>query len=85
MQFAALDSNIGEQGAWVVFLLRLSPLLPFNLLNYALGLTKVPLLPYVGASWLGNNHLPQPHFFPCIERTSRRCKVYSTPTSNPDA
>lgn len=37
----------------MVFLLRLSPLVPFNLLNYALGLTAVPLLPYIASSWAG--------------------------------
>lgn len=31
--------------SWLVFLLRLSPVIPFNILNYALGLTGVPLLP----------------------------------------
>jgi uncharacterized membrane protein YdjX (TVP38/TMEM64 family) len=33
-----------------VLLLRLSPIFPFNLLNYALGLTKVPLKSYLFAS-----------------------------------
>jgi uncharacterized membrane protein YdjX (TVP38/TMEM64 family) len=37
----------------VVFLLRLSPLLPFNLLNYGLGLTSIGLWEYVAASWAG--------------------------------
>jgi uncharacterized membrane protein YdjX (TVP38/TMEM64 family) len=36
-----------------VFLTRLSPVLPFNLLNYAFGLTAVPLRTYVLASWIG--------------------------------
>jgi len=36
-----------------VFLLRLSPIIPFNVLNYALGATDVPLPHYVLASWLG--------------------------------
>lgn len=43
----------GSSGAYVVFLLRLSPLVPFNLLNYACGLTPVGLAPYVAASWAG--------------------------------
>ncbi len=39
--FAAIDRAVGEQGRKIVFLLRLSPVFPFNLLNYALGLTRV--------------------------------------------
>ncbi len=36
-----------------MFLLRLSPLVPFNLLNYTLGLTRLPLSLYVVSSWAG--------------------------------
>ncbi|KAG2486347.1 hypothetical protein HYH03_014928 [Edaphochlamys debaryana] len=50
---AVLAAVNGTNGGYVVFLLRLSPLVPFNLLNYALGLTAVELPAYVGASWLG--------------------------------
>lgn len=39
--FAAIDRAIAAQGRRIVFLLRLSPAFPFNLLNYALGLTRV--------------------------------------------
>ena len=49
-RFAAIDRAIGEQGRKIVFLLRLSPVFPFNLLNYALGLTKVRFVDYVIAS-----------------------------------
>ncbi len=52
-RFAALDRAVGQRGALVVLLTRLSPAFPFNLLNYALGLTRVPLGPYVLVSWLG--------------------------------
>ncbi|GIL81377.1 hypothetical protein Vretifemale_10366, partial [Volvox reticuliferus] len=52
-RFKAVLSGVAAKGAYVVFLLRLSPLVPFNLLNYALGLTAVPLLPYVVSSWMG--------------------------------
>ena len=40
-KFAAIDRAVREQGRHIVFLLRLSPAFPFNLLNYALGLTSV--------------------------------------------
>jgi uncharacterized membrane protein YdjX (TVP38/TMEM64 family) len=52
-RFAAIDEAIAENGFKIVLLLRLSPLLPFNLLNYALGLTRVSLRDYVVASALG--------------------------------
>ncbi len=40
-RFAAIARAIGSEGRKIVFLLRLSPVFPFNLLNYALGLTRV--------------------------------------------
>jgi uncharacterized membrane protein YdjX (TVP38/TMEM64 family) len=49
----ALDAAIRERSFSTVLLLRLSPLIPFNLLNYALGLTPVPLGHYVLASFVG--------------------------------
>lgn len=51
--FRRIDAAIGEQGAKLVFLLRLSPLIPFNLSNYFYGLTSVKFWPYVLASWIG--------------------------------
>lgn len=51
--FKAVDSAIALKGWLVVLLLRLSPIVPFNVLNYALGLTKVGLLEYSFCSWLG--------------------------------
>jgi uncharacterized membrane protein YdjX (TVP38/TMEM64 family) len=51
-KFAAIDRAIGEQGWKIVALLRLSPLVPFNLSNYFYGLTAVKFWPYVLASWI---------------------------------
>ena len=36
----AVDEAIGERAFAIIFLLRLSPLVPFSLLNYALGVTR---------------------------------------------
>lgn len=47
---AAIDRAIGAGGRKIVFLLRLSPVFPFNLLNYALGLTRVRFSDYILAS-----------------------------------
>jgi len=52
-KFRNLDRAIGEQGAKLIFLLRLSPVIPFNLSNYFYGLTAVRFWPYVLASWIG--------------------------------
>ena len=49
-RFAAIDRAIGYQGLKIVVLLRLSPVFPFNLLNYALGLTTVRFIDYFIAS-----------------------------------
>jgi uncharacterized membrane protein YdjX (TVP38/TMEM64 family) len=49
-RFAAIDRAVGAEGRKIVFLLRLSPVFPFNLLNYALGLTQVRTIDYVVAS-----------------------------------
>ena len=49
-RFDAIDRAVGEQGRKIVFLLRLSPVFPFNLLNYALGLTQVRFVDYLTAS-----------------------------------
>lgn len=51
--FRALDAAIGARAWKVVALLRLSPLLPFNLSNYLFGVTKARLGPYVLASFVG--------------------------------
>lgn len=48
-KFAAVDRAVAREGRRIVFLLRLSPLFPFNLLNYALGVTSVRFLDYVVA------------------------------------
>ncbi len=40
-RFAAIDRAIAADGRRIVFLLRLSPAVPFTLLNYLLGVTRV--------------------------------------------
>lgn len=49
-RFAAIDRAVGREGFKIVALLRLSPVFPFNLLNYSLGLTRVRFLHYFAAS-----------------------------------
>jgi uncharacterized membrane protein YdjX (TVP38/TMEM64 family) len=52
-KFLAIDRAVGREGFKIVLLTRLSPVFPFNLLNYAFGLTKVSFRDYVLASWIG--------------------------------
>lgn len=52
-RFRALDEAVGDEGWKIVGLTRLSPLFPFNVLNYAFGVTRVRLRAFVLASWLG--------------------------------
>ena len=49
-RFAVVDRAIGREGLKIVFLLRLSPVFPYNVLNYALGLTRVRFVDYLIAS-----------------------------------
>jgi uncharacterized membrane protein YdjX (TVP38/TMEM64 family) len=52
-RFHAMDAAISIQGWKVVLLMRLSPLIPFNLLNYLLGLTSIGFWAYAANSFLG--------------------------------
>ena len=52
-RFAAIDQAIGLQGWKIVGLLRLSPLIPFNLSNYFYGITSIRFVEYVVVSAVG--------------------------------
>jgi len=49
----ALDTAIGRNSFKLILLLRLSPVIPFNILNYALGLSDAKVGRYVVASFVG--------------------------------
>ncbi|XP_068311774.1 uncharacterized protein [Pyrus communis] len=51
--FQAVSIAIHRSGFKIVLLLRLAPLLPFNVLNYLLSVTPVNVGDYLLASWLG--------------------------------
>ncbi len=52
-KFKAVDEAVGREGWKIVLLTRLSPIFPFNLLNYAYGVTQVRLRHYILASGVG--------------------------------
>lgn len=47
-----LINGVEKEGWRFVAFVRLVPLFPFNLLNYALGLTKIPFIQYLIATYL---------------------------------
>lgn len=47
-----LNDGVASEGWRFVAFVRLVPLFPFNLLNYALGLTRIPFVPYLAATWI---------------------------------
>ncbi len=47
-----LADGVAAEGWRFVAFTRLVPLFPFNLLNYALGLTRIPFLSYLAATFL---------------------------------
>ncbi len=68
-KFRSLDQAIGKQGFKMVLLTRLSPVFPFVLLNYFLGLTAVRTRAYVVANLIGM--LPATFLFVYIGAAAR--------------
>jgi len=52
-KFRALDRAIASEGTKIVFLVRLAVVFPFTYINYAFGLTAIPLWRYVIATLFG--------------------------------
>lgn len=51
--WAKFDRVVAQKGWKIVFLTRLSPIIPSNLLNYGFSLTKINFWQYLFVSWLG--------------------------------
>jgi pyruvate/2-oxoglutarate dehydrogenase complex dihydrolipoamide dehydrogenase (E3) component/uncharacterized membrane protein YdjX (TVP38/TMEM64 family) len=68
-KFRSLDQAIGNQGFKMVLLTRLSPVFPFVLLNYFLGLTTVRTPAYILANLIGM--LPATFLFVYIGAAAR--------------
>lgn len=52
-KFKAIDEAVAREGWKIVGLTRLSPVFPFNLLNYAFGVTQVSFKDYFFPTWIG--------------------------------
>ena len=52
-KFDAIDQALDRKGALIVFLTRVSMLLPYNVLNYLFGVTRIRVMPYFLATALG--------------------------------
>jgi len=51
-RLARIDAAVAEHGWRILMITRLVPLFPFNLQNFAYGLTRIPFWTFVGLSWL---------------------------------
>lgn len=52
-KFKAINDAVAREGWKIVGLARLSPVFPFNLLNYAFGVTQVSFKDYFFLTWIG--------------------------------
>jgi uncharacterized membrane protein YdjX (TVP38/TMEM64 family) len=53
LKLQALDDAVNAQSFYIVFLTRFAIVLPFNVLNYAFGLTRVTSATFIAATALG--------------------------------
>lgn len=51
--FSAFDHAVKRHAFKIILLTRLSPAFPYNMLNYAFGLTKIDFWKYALGSWIG--------------------------------
>jgi uncharacterized membrane protein YdjX (TVP38/TMEM64 family) len=53
LRLGPIDRGVERDGAWFLFSLRLTPLVPFFLINLGMGLTPMRLGTFALVSWLG--------------------------------
>jgi len=51
--FKVIDEAVAREGWKIVALMQLSPIFPFNMLNYAFGVTQVSFKDYFFPTWIG--------------------------------
>lgn len=52
-EWVKFDRTVAEKGWKIVFLARLAPIVPSNVLNYGFSLTQIDFWQYLLVSWLG--------------------------------
>lgn len=52
-RFSRVNEAVSQRGFFVVLLLRMTPFVPYTLLNYYLGLTRISMLYYAAGTLLG--------------------------------
>jgi len=52
-RYKIIDEAIAREGWQIIGLIRLSPIIPYNILHFVFGITSVKLLHYIIASWIG--------------------------------
>lgn len=78
--FHAIDSAIGREGWKIVALLRFCPI-PFGFANYCYGLTAIPLLPYLAATFFAI--IPANLFFVWLGVTAHEGLAAATGNTRP--
>ena len=76
---SALYRVLGRSGFKVGVLLRLSPIIPFNALNYAISLTPISLASYTLSTFLGI--IPGTCLFVYIGSTAKSVRVHTNSPS----
>lgn len=49
----AVESVVNNEGWKIIVLVRISPLIPFNIQNYFFGVTEIPLWQYIASTFVG--------------------------------
>lgn len=81
-KFQAVDRAIAQEGFKIVLLTRLSPVFPFNLLNYGLGITQVSFKDYV-TGFLGM--IPGTIMYVYIGSLAGNLAMIGSESANPEA
>lgn len=78
-KWGTIDQALAREGWKLVSLLRLSPIMPYNVLNYILSITGIGFVPFTVASAISES----PALSPIALHTRSRILVHLLPPSSP--